>query len=254
MTVFEKNAPTPTSMFLSSSSSVVAPRALSKRTLACRFLLFNFFTCLPEEKIRADCRAEDRHQRRPFITGMRHGRNQGIAQHLAPVGSHHKRGNRVSEKHKHKPLENVRDLVILEPNRCPRDENRERHYKPVGIDAGQHGSRICHARQVRANVNCICDQQGNDEGKQEPFWKSLLQIRGQALSRHLADACAHHLHGSQQRPCEKCGPEKFGSELRAGNGVCGDARRVVVSSPGDDPGPERLQKRSDPTRWGRRCD
>ena len=104
--------------------------------------------------------------------------------------------------------------------------------------------------QVRPDVNRICDQQGNDERKQEPFWKPLLQIRGQALSRHLADACAHHLHGGHQRPRKQCGPEKFGSELRACNGVCSDARRIVVSSPGNDSGPKRLQQRSNPTRWG----
>ena len=93
-------------------------------------------------------------------------------------------------------------------------------------------------------------KQGDDECKQQPSWKSLLEIRSQALSRHLADAGAHHLHRGHQRPRKECGPEKFGSELRAGNGVCGDARRVVVSSPGNDSGPERLQQRSNPTRWG----
>ena len=59
--------------------------------------------------------------------------------------------------------------------------------------------------------------------EQQPFGKSLLEISGQTLARHLADAGAHHLHRGHQRPRQQCSPEKFGPELRAGNGVRGDA-------------------------------
>ena len=78
----------------------------------------------------------------------------------------------------------------------------------------------------------------------------MPEIRGEALSRHLADAGAHHLHRGHQRPRKQRGPQQLGSQLRAGNGIRGNARRVVVSSPGNDPGPERLQQRSNPARWG----
>ena len=80
----------------------------------------------------------------------------------------------------------------------------------------------------------------------------MPEIRSQTLSRHLADASAHHLHRGHQRPGEKRSPQQFGSELRAGNGISRNARWVVVGSPGDDPRPERLQQRSNPARWGSR--
>ena len=36
---------------------------------------------------------------------MGHRRHQGIACHSAPIGTHHKRGDRVSEEHQHQPFE-----------------------------------------------------------------------------------------------------------------------------------------------------
>ncbi len=71
--------------------------------------------------------------------------------------------------------------TISEPDGCPRDEKCERQYKPVGIDAGQHGSRIRHARQVGRNIYRVGDQKGNDEDEQQPSWKSLFEISGQTL-------------------------------------------------------------------------
>jgi hypothetical protein len=37
------------------------------------------------------------------------------------------------------------------------------------------------------------------------------------FAANLADSGAHHLHCRHQGPREKCGPEQFGAELRAGN-------------------------------------
>ncbi len=43
---------------------------------------------------------------------------------------------------------------------------------------------------------------------------------------------------SHERPRQQRGPEKSGSELRARNGVCCNAGRVIVGGPGDNAGPE----------------
>lgn len=62
---------------------------------------------------------KDRDQSCPFASAVRHRRHQGIVQHLAPIGSHYKCRNWVCEKHENHPLEDVRDLVILEPDCSP---------------------------------------------------------------------------------------------------------------------------------------
>jgi hypothetical protein len=113
---------------------------------------------------------------------------------LAPIGYHYKRSNRISEEHKDQPLEHVRNLVILESDRCPRNEQRKHDDKPVRINPRQHRSRIRHTRKVRGNVNRVRSQKGYNEDEQKPSWKSLLEIPGQALSRHLAYAGAHDLN------------------------------------------------------------
>src|SRR5580700_9858721 len=64
---------------------------------------------------------------------MRHRRHEGIAHHSAPISPHHKRGDRVGEEHQHQPLENVRYLVITEPNRSPRDQQGENHYNQCAL-------------------------------------------------------------------------------------------------------------------------
>jgi hypothetical protein len=55
-------------------------------------------------------------------------------------------------------------------------------------------SRIRHAGQIRAYVDRVCGQEGDHKCHQQTFWKSLLEVTGQALPGHLADAGAHHLH------------------------------------------------------------
>ena len=93
--------------------------ALSKRVLARQLFLFDLFTCLPEEQVRANGCAEDCDQRCPLIAAVRHRWHQRSAQHLAPVGSYDKCGGGVGKKDKDQPLEHVCDLSILEPDCRP---------------------------------------------------------------------------------------------------------------------------------------
>ena len=87
--------------------------------------------------------------------------------------------------------------------------------------------------------------------RQQPTWKSLLEIPGQALPRHLADSGTHHLNRGHQWPRQECGPEKLGSKLRARNRICRNAGWVIVGSPGDDARPKRSQQQSHPSNWGK---
>jgi hypothetical protein len=79
-----------------------------ERTLTCALFLFNFFARLPEKQIWTDRGAENRDQRRPFISGVRHRRYEGIANHSPPIRPHHKGGDGVCEEHQHQPFEHVR--------------------------------------------------------------------------------------------------------------------------------------------------
>jgi hypothetical protein len=148
-------------------------------------------------------------------------------------------------------LSHVRYLVITEPNRCPRNEQRENYYKPVRIVPGQHFSRIRHAGEVRCDVNRVGRKQGYDGNTQQPLWKSLTKIPGQALPGHHSDSGTHHLNRSHQRLRQKCSPEKFGSELRARDRICGNARWVVVGSSGDNARAKRLPQQSHPSSWSK---
>src|SRR5450755_2553143 len=224
---------------------------LRKRTLTSRLLLFNLFTRLPEKQIRTDRGAENRHQRRPLISRVWHRRDEGRARHSAPVRSHHKRGYGVGEEHQHEPLEHIRYLVIMESDRGPRNQYCKNHYKQVRIDPRQHLRRIRHASEVRSDINRIGRKQRRDNPEQQPTWKSPLEVRSQALSRHLANAGTHHLNRSHQRPGQERGPEQLGSKLCARNGICGNAGWVIVGSPSDDARSKRLQQRSHPSRWGK---
>jgi hypothetical protein len=223
---------------------------LRKRIDAGRFFFFNFFTCLPKKQIRTDRGAENCNQHRPFISGMRHRRHQGIAHHLAPISPHHKRGYRVGEQNQHQPLEHVRDLVIAEPNRCPRNEQCENHYKPAGVDSGQHFRCVRHTGEVCRDVNRVGRKQGHDENTQQPLWKSLTKIPGQALPCHHSDSGTHHLNRGHQRPRQECSPEKLGSKLCARNRIGGNARWVIVGRSGDNARAKRLQQQSRPSSWG----
>jgi hypothetical protein len=223
---------------------------LSKRTLTCRLLFFNFFTRLPEKQVRTDRSAKNRHEHRPFISRMWHRRHQSVAQHSAPIGPCHKRSDRVGKQHQHQPFQPARDLVILKPDRCPRDQECERHHEKVRFDPEQHFSCIGHAGEVRRDVDRVGHKQGHDEDVQQPSWKSLPEIPGQALPRHLADSGTHHLNRGHQRPRQERSPEKLGSKLCARNRISRNAGWVIVGSPGDDARAKRLQQQSHPSNWG----
>jgi hypothetical protein len=95
-----------------------------------------------------------------------------------------------------------------------------------------------------------------NEGTLSPFpteagQKLALKISGQALPRHLADSCTHHLNRSHHRPRQECGSEKLGPKLRARDRICGNAGWVIVGSPGDDARSKRSQQQSHPSNWGK---
>src|ERR1700691_5303138 len=129
MTIFEKNAPTPTSKFRSSSSlsvaplrlaSVLCPAAFSSSTssLACQK---NRYGLIVVPRIATSI---DHSSLVCGIDGMKVARATP-----APVRSHHKRGNRIGEEHQHHPLDQVRYLVIVESDRRPGNQERETHHK-----------------------------------------------------------------------------------------------------------------------------
>jgi hypothetical protein len=139
----------------------------------------------------------------------------------------------------------------LKPNRCPRNQECESHYKPVRIDAGEHFRCIRHAGEIRRDINRVGRKQSHDENTQQPLWKSLTKMPCQALPCHRSDSGTHHLNRGHQRPRQECSPEKFGSKLRARHRIRGNARWVIVSSPGDNAWAKRLQQQSHPSSWGK---
>jgi curved DNA-binding protein CbpA len=50
----------------------------------------------------------------------------------------------------------------VEPDRCPRNQERETHYKQVGIDPRQHFRRIRHASEVFSDINRISSKKRRD--------------------------------------------------------------------------------------------
>src|ERR1035437_3236957 len=113
---------------------------------------------------------------------------------MAPVGAHHKRGDGIREEYQDHPLEYVGDLTILEPHRCPRNEKSKCYHEPMGVDSAKHRCSIGHSGKVCRNVYRVCAQESEDEGEQQPSWKSLAQIPSQEIPRNLANTCAHHLN------------------------------------------------------------
>jgi hypothetical protein len=79
----------------------------------------------------------------------------------------------------------------LKPNRCPRNQECESHYKPVRIDAGEHFRCICHAGEVRPDVNRVGRKQGHDENTQQPLWKIDFKAAGALCSRPICNAGEH---------------------------------------------------------------
>ena len=138
ITMLEKNAPTPTSMFLNSSSSLVAPFRNAKCSLAGQLFLFDLLTGLPEEQVGADSGTEDSDQRCPFVSRTRDRWNQRVVKDLPPVGSHQKSRNGICEEYENDPFETYCNLSILEPDRCPRNKKRERHYEPARVHTAKH--------------------------------------------------------------------------------------------------------------------
>jgi hypothetical protein len=123
--------------------------------------------------------------------------------------------------------------------------------KPVGLDLGQHFSRIRHAGEVGGVLIVLAASMATMKTPKQPAWKSLLKIRGQALPCHHSDSGTHHLNRGHQRPCQECSPEKFGSQLRARHRICGNARWVIVGSAGDNAGAKRLPQQSHPSSWSK---
>jgi hypothetical protein len=51
----------------------------------------------------------------------------------------------------------------MEPDRYPRNQECEDHYEQVRVDPRQHFSRICHAGEIRRNIDRVRREQGHDE-------------------------------------------------------------------------------------------
>jgi len=62
----------------------------------------------------------------------------------------------------------------------------------------------------------------------------MAERMGESMTGDHANARAHHLHGCHERPRQKGSPQHGRAELRAGDRVRCDARRIIVRGSGDD--------------------
>lgn len=95
------------------------------------------------------------------------------------------------------------------------------------------------AAQVGPDVDRLGHEQRAGRRGEQPSRIFRPQCASQPAAGHQPNSRAHHLYRRHRRPEHGRGSEKLCTELRAGDGVRRDPRRIVVGGAGNDAGPER---------------
>jgi hypothetical protein len=122
-------------------------------------LFLHLLPCLPEKKVRADRRAENRHQCSPSVGCARDIRHRGSVQHGGPLRLHQKRGNDVRKQRERQPLQRAGDLVIVQPHGQHADAQAEYPDVDARGSAAEHLCGVGHSREIRGDVDRVRYQQ-----------------------------------------------------------------------------------------------
>ncbi len=189
-------------------------------------LLFYLLRGLPEEQVGRNRGSEDSHQRSPITARPFDMGNKGRVDDRAPIGLGEESGQDIGEQDQGEPFKNSGDGIV----RPPDQEGSNSHgvdRRPVHtLDAGDHLGHLRHATQVRSDVDGVGGDQQCRGAPQDPLGIMGANHAGQSLSRHHAQARAHHLH-QQGRPQRRV------PEGRACHRVSGDTRGIIVGGAGD---------------------
>ena len=203
-----------------------------------RFFLLHFLRRLPEEQIRRDGRAEDGDERcpPPGPTGRR-GQKRIMGDGAPMRADLHGRDD-VGEEHEREPLEGAGNGGVAEPDRRPANQHGEPHHPEVRAGPRQKLCRVGHSGEIGSDVDGVGDEEREADRCQDGTREFFLQRAHESFSGHHADPGTHELHCRHQRPRDECRPEECRSKARAGDGVRGDAGRIVIGRAGDDTGTE----------------
>src|SRR4029077_8052381 len=96
--------------------------------------------------------------------------------------------------------QNGRDLMITEKYCGDRNANAKHDDENMRVNASEHFSRIRHSGKIGADVNRVCGEESYGRDENQWPWIFAVHGAGETTSANHADASAHHLHESHQRP------------------------------------------------------
>ena len=139
----------------------------------------------------------------------------------------------VRDEHQREPLEQARDRAVRRPHEQHDDEHAVERNADQSRDARHHRGRIRHAAEIRGDVDHIGDDQQGASRPEHPRGIAAPDDARETSAGRQAEACAHQLNRGHERKREQRRPQRQVAEGGAGDGVCGDAGRVVVGGAGD---------------------
>jgi hypothetical protein len=115
-------------------------------------------------------------------------------------------GDDVSEQNERQPFQNGRDLIIAEPDCRNGNADSEKNDEDVRVDVREHFSRIRHSGKIGADVDRVCSKERYCRDQDQ--WPRIFVVHGagETTSADHADASAHHLHESHERPRDQRRP------------------------------------------------
>src|SRR5689334_7078270 len=116
MTTLEKNVPSPTSIWRLRISRPLAPIRSPSPLPPALFFLLHLLGGLPEKEVRADGRAEDRHQRRPGLRAVKPRRPNRVREDRGPRRTEDDRGDDVREEEHGQPFQHLGDGLVVQPH------------------------------------------------------------------------------------------------------------------------------------------
>ena len=138
----------------------------------------------------------------------------------------------VSKQGEGEPLEQIGDLHVAKPDGGESDSDTQEDDEVMRVKSGKHLSGVGHTGEISTDVDRVGDQQRERYYPNEPGRELIPQRATQSLAGAHSDARAHHLHRRHEWPSDKCRPQQRSSLLRAGNGICGYAGRIIVRRAG----------------------
>ena len=203
--------------------------------------LFDFLRRLPEKKIGADGRAENRDDHRQVFGRQREMRRHRVRRYFAPWNVDRQHQQHIGQQRHCEPLEVAHVASVRQEDLQQQANGAERDRVHMRRTADDEAQGIAHCGDVGGDVDRVGDDEQSDDTVQHGPRKVLADVCRKAVAGDAADARADHLDPDHQRIREQHRPQRQEAELRTGLRVRGDPGRIVVRGPGDEPGTQLLQ-------------